>query len=252
MMLTEQPLLGPDEPGPYEIIRRNGRSELVLVCDHASNRVPAQLNNLGLDQQQLASHIGWDPGAALLARELSARLDAPLVLSNYSRLVIDCNRPPTQADSIPATSAGIGIPGNADISPQQAQARRQTLFEPYQAAISELLDSRGQQKTYFLSIHSFTPSLAGIDRPWTIGVCYRKDVAWAKRWLAGLRESISDPVGDNEPYRVGALTDYAIPVQGEGRGIPSIMLEVRQDTLLNSAAVSKWCEVIAQCWLKTL
>lgn len=99
-------LLGADDPKPFELVNSEGRSELVLFCDHASNRVPASLNNLGLSDEQLASHIGWDPGAALLARALSVRLDAPLLLSNYSRLVIDCNRHPTAADSIPTTSDG--------------------------------------------------------------------------------------------------------------------------------------------------
>lgn len=219
------------------------------MCDHASNRVPSRLANLGLSEQQLASHIGWDPGAALLARELSARLDAPLLLSNYSRLVIDCNRAPTRFDFIPVSSAGITIPGNASIASQEALQRRHTLFDPYQQAVGKLLDSRVGRKTLLLSIHSFTPSLNGLDRPWTIGVCYRNDVAWAKTWLAALRARVSDPVGDNEPYFIELESDYTIPVQGESRGIPSIMLEVRQDTLQDTSAAKRWSDIIAQSFL---
>ena len=115
-------LLGDDEPAPFELINEGGLGNLVLVCDHASNRVPARLANLGLTRLQLASHIGWDSGAAAVSRRLSARLDAPLVLSNYSRLVIDCNRWPAAVDSIPASSDGIVIPGNVALSEEDARA----------------------------------------------------------------------------------------------------------------------------------
>ena len=138
-------LLGADEPDPFELINPEGRSELVLFCDHAGNRVPACLNNLGLSDEQLASHIGWDPGAALLAKGLASLLDAPLLLSNYSRLVIDCNRHPTAADSIPAKSDGTVIPGNAALREEDAQLRRSSLFDPYHDAIRKLLDAEHSQ-----------------------------------------------------------------------------------------------------------
>ncbi len=238
-----------DEPDPFELVNPEGRSELVLFCDHASNRVPASLNNLGLSDEDLASHIGWDPGAALLAKALAARLDAPLLLSNYSRLVIDCNRPPTAADSIPTTSGGTHIPGNAELSEDDAQLRRSSLFDPYHDAIRQLLDARGTRSTRLLSIHSFTPTLAGIERPWSAGVCYRLDVDWAAQWLTALRESSTELVGDNEPYEIEQDIDYTLPVHGEERQLPSIMLEIRQDKLQDQNAVQRWSELIAQCWL---
>jgi predicted N-formylglutamate amidohydrolase len=248
-------LLGADEPAPFELINPEGRSELVLLCDHASNRVPACLKNLGLGDEQLASHIGWDPGAALLARSLSERLDAPLLLSNYSRLVIDCNRSPTAAASIPATSDGTVIPGNAALSAEDAQLRRSSLFDPYHHAISQLLDARNTRATRLLSIHSFTPSLSGFERPWSVGVCYRldasraaHDASWAAQWLAALRARLPEPVGDNQPYEIERHIDYTLPVHGEARQLAGIMLEIRQDKLPDQDAVQRWSELIDQCW----
>jgi len=245
-----------DEPGPFELINLEGRSELVLLCDHASNRVPASLNNLGLSDEQLTSHIGWDPGAAVLAKALAERLDAPLLLSNYSRLVIDCNRPPTAADSIPTTSDGTVIPGNAALSTEEAQLRRSSLFDPYHDAIAQLLDARDTRATRLLSIHSFTPSLAGFERPWSVGVCYRPDVdwaapdaRWAAQWLAALRARFTESVGDNQPYEIEQHIDYTLPFHGEARQLPGIMLEIRQDKLQDQDAVRRWSELISQCWL---
>ena len=242
-------LLREDEPDPFELINPEARSELVLLCDHASNRVPARLNSLGLGDEQLASHIGWDPGAALLAKALAARLDAPLLLSNYSRLVIDCNRHPTAAASIPATSDGTVIPGNTALSAEDAQLRRDRLFDPYHDAIDHFLDSRDKRATRLLSIHSFTPSLAGFDRPWPVGVCYRLDTSWAAQWLAALRARLMEPVGDNQPYEIEQDIDYTLPTHGEARKLPGIMLEFRQDTLQDQHAVQRWSELIAQCWI---
>ncbi|UCH48233.1 MAG: N-formylglutamate amidohydrolase [Betaproteobacteria bacterium] len=221
----------------------------MLLCDHASNRVPACLNNLGLSDEQLSSHIGWDPGAALLAKALAARLDAPLLLSNYSRLVIDCNRPPTAADSIPTIIDGTVIPGNAGLSADDAQLRRSSLFDPYHDAIRQLLDARDTRATRLLSIHSFTPSLAGVERPWSVGVCYRLDATWAAQWLATLRGSLTDSVGDNQPYEIELHIDYTLPVHSEARQLPGVMLEIRQDKLQDQDGVQRWSELTAQCWL---
>ena len=242
-------LQGKGEPEPFELINPKGSSELVLLCDHASNRVPACLNNLGLSDEQLASHISWDPGAALLAKALAARLDAPLLLSNYSRLVIDCNRPPSAADSIPATSDGAVIPGNAGLSAEDAQLRRSSLFDPYHYAIRQLLDARDTRANRLLSIHSFTPSLAGSERPWSVGVCYRIDATWAAQWLAALGARLTEPVGDNQPYEIEQHIDYTLPAHSEARQLPGIMLEIRQDKLQGQDAVQRWSELIAECWL---
>jgi len=244
-------ILEPSEPGPYEIVNALGTSEIMLVCDHASKRVPNQLNNLGLSTEQLNSHISWDSGAALVARKLSALLYAPLILSNYSRLIIDCNRAPDWADSIPASSAGIVIPGNQSITQEQVKARHDELFAPYQAAISKMLDSRSARKTILLNIHSFTPSLQGVARPWSIGVCYQQERELAKRWVAAFRKHSDELIGDNEPYRVETNFDYTIPVQAESRNIPGIMLEIRKDKIATETTAASWSKLIAKVCLES-
>lgn len=244
-------LLDSSEPGPFELIRPDGRSPIVLVCDHASNRIPASLNNLRLSTESLLSHIAWDPGAAGLARKLSAKLDAPLLLSNYSRLVIDCNRPPHHPQSIASDSAGIAVPGNIAISEHEAALRQRILFDPYQQAIARVLDRRSPGSCRLLSIHSFTPCLNGRDRPWSIGVCYRNEHTWAKAMLTALQLRIDDRVGDNEPYAVESGCDYTIPEQGEKRGMPSLMLELRQDKLAHEDELTLWCDIIAASCLNT-
>lgn len=243
-------LLGANEPGPFELIRPTGRSDIVLVCDHASNRIPERLHNLGLGQDAIDSHIAWDIGAAELARQLSSRLDATLILSNYSRLVIDCNRAPGSAESIVARSAGVMVPGNIHIDKQEAARRRHTLFEPYQMAIASILSRRDPNSARLLSIHSFTPVLDGVGRPWSIGVCYEQSHDWARQMLTGLRTRLHAEdglVGDNQPYDVDSDIDYTLPRQGQKSGIACLMLELRQDKLADTAMVKHWSDVIAGC-----
>lgn len=241
-------LLTLTEPPAFELINANGCSSVLLVCDHASNRVPQSLNQLGLEAAQLNSHIAWDPGAAQVAREMSVVLDAPLFVSNYSRLVIDCNRPPGRNDSIPAQSAGIVIPANANISAADALLRYQALFEPYQSAIGKFLDDRLPEIERLISVHSFAPELHGNKRPWWVGVCYRLDVDLAKHLRIALSNSIDGQVGDNRPYRIETDVDYTVPVQGESRGISSIMLEIRQDKIRTSALAIEWGKTLAHAW----
>ena len=220
-------LLASSEPPAFEIVNPDGDSSAVLVCDHASNRVPARLGGLGLYPHQLADHIGWDPGAAEVARRLSVRLDAPLILSGYSRLVIDCNRPPRSEESIPEQSADVPVPGNCGLAPEHRSDRIDALFQPYHQAIDRLLDSRTQRPSIFLSIHSFTPALHGRQRPWQIGVSHWRDDRLATLMIRALSQCGDLVVGDNQPYPIDEFTDYTIPVHGEGRGLPSITLEIR-------------------------
>ena len=245
---TTLPLLYSDELAAVEIINAAGSSSAVLVCDHASNRVPQRLSMLGLDEDQLADHIGWDPGAADVARHLSADLDAPLVLSGYSRLVIDCNRPLCSAESIPEQSAGVTIPGNQRLSSEERAIRINALFRPYHGTIGRLLDARSQRPTLLLNIHSFTPILNGSSRPWHIGVSYGHNRELAVLMRVALAHSGDFTVGDNEPYPVEDEIDYTIPTHGEGRGLPSVMIEIRQDMILTSANAAAWAARLAEAY----
>lgn len=243
-------MLRPHEPPPFEVVRPDARSRLVLVCDHASNRVPESLESLGLPAAELETHIGWDIGAAAVARHLSALLDAPLVLSGYSRLVIDCNRPTHVPTSIPTTSGGVAIPGNEGLDGAARDARIRALFLPYHAAITALLDARtsGLGAPVLLSIHSFTPELFGRKRPWNIGLLYGKETRLAHAFLDRLKRDPALSVGDNEPYRVSPETDYTIPVHGEARGILHTALEIRQDGVADAEGARAWAGRIASIY----
>jgi predicted N-formylglutamate amidohydrolase len=246
--VTTLPLLGPDEPPAVEMVNADGSSSAVLVCDHASNRVPERLGNLDLDPVQLTDHIGWDPGAADVAHALSARLDAPLVLSGYSRLVIDCNRPLRSAESIVKESSGVPVPRNRGLSPAERESRINALFRPYHDAIDELLDRRSQRPSLLLSIHSFTPVLNGRPRPWQIGISYGHKRELAALLLGVLGRSENFLVGDNKPYPIDDDIDYTIPAHGEGRGLPSAMIEIRQDGIRTAEGAAFWADRLVQAY----
>ena len=245
---TTMSFLEPDEPSPVEIVNADGTGSAVFVCDHASNRVPRRLGTLGLDAAQLADHIAWDPGAADVARRLSAHLDAPLVLSGYSRLVIDCNRPLRNAESIAEQSAGVPIPGNRGLCSKEREIRINALFRPYHGAIGRLLDSRTKRPSLLLSIHSFTPLLNGRTRPWHISVSYGRDRRLAALMLGALAHSGDFTVGDNKPYPIEDDVDYTIPVHGEGRALPSVMIEIRQDGIRAAADAAAWAARLADAY----
>jgi len=241
-------LLGLDEPPPVETINADGRGSAVLVCDHASNRVPERLGTLGLAPDLLADHIGWDPGAADVARRLAAHLDSPLVLSGYSRLVIDCNRPLGHGESIAERSAGVSIPGNLGLSPLERSIRIDALFRPYHDAIAGLLDRRSHRPTLLISVHSFTPVLNGQLRPWHIGVSYWLDPWFAALLLGALRHTGAFTIGDNEPYPIENGIDYTIPRHCEGRGLPSVMIELRQDQIRTALRATTWAGRLATAY----
>lgn len=238
------------EPPPFEIVNPGARSRVVLTCDHASNRLPEALGTLGISAADLGSHIGWDIGAAAVARRLSELLDATLVLSGYSRLVIDCNRPPRVGTAIPAVSGGVRIPGNEGLDADAREARRRAFHAPYHGAISAVLDERTRAfgasgGPVLLSIHSFTPELYGQKRPWPISLLYGSDARLAHRFLEALRRDPALLVGDNEPYRVTEDTDYTVPVHGIARGILHTAFEIRQDGVGTAEGAAAWAERIA-------
>jgi predicted N-formylglutamate amidohydrolase len=241
-------LLRHDEPPALETINPHGSGNAVLLCDHASNRVPEDLANLGLEAHQLADHIAWDPGAADVARHLAAELDFPLLLSGYSRLVIDCNRAPDHPQSIPERSAGVTIPGNLGLSSFERSTRIEALFRPYHAAIAALLRRRAHRATLLISIHSFTPVLNGQWRPWQVGVSHWRDPRLAAPLLRALASKGDIRVGDNAPYPIEEDIDYTIPVHGEGCGLLSVMIEIRQDQIRTSEGVCAWAERLAAAY----
>jgi predicted N-formylglutamate amidohydrolase len=239
-------LLAPDEPAAAIDYRATGASPFLLVCDHAGRRIPRSLHNLGLAPSDLARHIAWDIGIAGVGRALADRLDACLIMQPYSRLVIDCNRPPGGATSIAPISDGTPIVGNENLSGHDAALRLRDIFTPYHRTIADALDARAKarRQTILISLHSFTPVFAGFARPWQAGVLYHRYGALAEA-LRALFAPGDLVVGDNEPYDVTDDTDYTIPVHGEQRGIPHVAIEIRQDLIAEEAGQRQWAERLA-------
>lgn len=240
-------LLGDADPPPFTVQRAQGTSAYVLTCDHAGRRLPLKLGGLGLGESDLETHVAWDIGAAGLARRLADALDAFLILSTYSRLVIDCNRPPGSDDSIIARSERTEIPGNRNVSTAEADARARALFHPYHDRIRAELDARRDRKqpAVLLALHSFTPVYLGFERPWHAGLLYGRDSRLARVLLELLRAQYGLNIGDNQPYAVSDWTDYSIPVHGEGRGIPHAGLEIRQDLIADADGQADWATRLA-------
>jgi predicted N-formylglutamate amidohydrolase len=248
MTPATEALLAPDEPAAVIEYRPAGASPFLLVCDHAGRRIPRRLQNLGLGEADLACHIGWDIGIAGLARHLADRLDAALIMQPYSRLVIDCNRPPGSATSIAPMSEATRIAGNENLSALEAALRLREIFMPYHSTIARHLDARAHARrpTILISLHSFTPVYAGVARPWHAGVLYNRDNRLAAALLDLLRASGELVFGDNEPYSVTDDTDYTIPVHGEQRGLPHVAIEIRQDLIGEEPGQQEWGDRLAQ------
>ena len=240
-------LLAQDEPPAADWLREDSASNLVLVCDHAGRLLPRALGTLGLSEHELQSHVAWDIGAAGVATRLSERLETSLLLQTYSRLAIDCNRPPEAADSVTPSSEWGEVRGNLDLSAAQREARRQAIFDPYHAALTALLDRRREARrpTLLVALHSFTPSFRGVARPWHIGLMHRRDAQTAKTLLALLRRDDRLVVGDNEPYPIEDGSDYTLPLHGEVRGIAHIGIEIRQDLIADEAGQKTWAGRLA-------
>jgi predicted N-formylglutamate amidohydrolase len=240
-------LTGEDVPPVHEH-NASGRSPFLFTCDHYGRRIPRLLGDLGLPESELTRHIAWDIGIAGVAEALSRQLDAHLVAQRYSRLVIDSNRPPHMANSIPLISEATTIPGNEGLTRETAEVRRQAIFDPYHRRIDEIIDQRlhAGLPIVLVSLHSFTPVYAGIARPWHIGTLYHRDTALPPRVLKLLRAEADLVVGDNEPYAVSDETDYTIPVHGELRGLMSTGIEIRQDLISDRAGEKSWADRLAR------
>ncbi|MFI4891482.1 MAG: N-formylglutamate amidohydrolase [Steroidobacterales bacterium] len=241
-------LLSPDEPPAVFEEGLSRRSRFLIAVDHASARLPRRLGDLGLPAGELQRHIAWDIGALGVARRVAEALDAPLIAQNYSRLVIDCNRDPGVASSIPTDSEHVEIPGNKGLSAGEIEARRNEIFWPYHRRLKELLDERKAtgRATILVAQHSMTDVYKGVTRPMHAAVLYNRDRRFAALVLDELRREKNLIVADNEPYFVSDATDYTIPVHAEARGLPHVELEIRQDLIATEAGQREWAARIGE------
>jgi predicted N-formylglutamate amidohydrolase len=241
-------LLEPDEPEPVSLQNETGSSVFFLTCDHAGRAFPRRLGTLGLPQSEAGRHIAWDIGIGGVGRELSRLLDAAVILQTYSRLVVDCNRDPEVASSIPEISETTEIPGNRGLDEAERKLRVETIFRPYHNAIAAALDRReaAGRASVLVALHSFTPVFKGISRPWHAAVLFNRDPRLAHPLAELLRAEGDLIVGENEPYRVSDLTDYTVPVHGERRGLLHVEIEIRQDLIADAAGQRAWARRLAR------
>ncbi|MEX3017928.1 N-formylglutamate amidohydrolase [Gymnodinialimonas hymeniacidonis] len=204
--------------------------DFVLVCEHASARIPDSLDQLGLSSKARLSHAAWDIGAADIAVSLATRLNAPLVMGDVSRLVYDCNRPLDAPDCIPAQSEVFAVPGNASLNADQRQTRHQLVHEPFHAAISQLLDGAGLD-TVLVTIHSFTPVYNGQRRNVDIGYLCDQDDRMALAALRAEAKAAKHRAALNAPYSASDGVTHTLQLHGEARGLANVMVEVRNDLI---------------------
>lgn len=231
---------------PVRIVNESGRTPVVLTCEHGGREVPRSLGDLGIAPAEMDRHIAYDIGAAELALAISERLDAPLVLQSYSRLVIDCNRPLHAPDCIPHVSDGTHIPANHDLTQADRGARYDAIHEPFHDVVADLIDRRGAGAAMLLAVHSFTPVLAGAPRRCHAGLLFNRDPRASHLMMAALEAAETGlTIAFNEPYSVDDLTDYTIPFHGERRGIPHGLVEIRNDQLADADGHHRWADLIA-------
>ena len=229
------------------IERAEAPSPVVLVCDHASNHLPARYGLLGLRADDLFKHSAWDPGALAISRRLSALMDAPLVYGCISRLVLDVNRDLLDVDSIVETADGAIVLGNLGLSAGERERRAAEIYAPYHAAVEDLLAKRAQRgrRSALVGIHSFVPSLQGAVRPWHCGVIFASDSRLGEALVKGLQEEDGLVVGVNQPYAPSDRVYHTMSRHGEDYGIPAVMIEVRNDLVSNDDGQRAWAMRLA-------
>jgi predicted N-formylglutamate amidohydrolase len=233
---------------PVEVVRPDGESSLILLCDHASNAIPHELDSLGLDPADLRRHIAYDVGARGLTLALSDLFEAPALLARFSRLVVDPNRGEDDPTLIMRVYDGSVIPGNRALDERERERRLATYHRPYHAAVSAAIHrSLGQGTTpRLVSIHSFTPQLRGrAPRPWHVGVLWDRDDRIAAPLIEALRADDELVIGDNEPYS-GRLEGDCLWRHGTSRGLPHVLIEVRNDLIADMEGQQAWAALLGR------
>jgi predicted N-formylglutamate amidohydrolase len=224
-----------------------GRSPILLICEHASNHLPVRYGTLGLGPAELESHIAWDPGALGVAKELSRLLDAPLIHATVSRLVLDLNREPSAPDAIWTLSERTTIPGNLDLDETERAYRVREVYDAFHDKVDAFADSRktSGQLSAVVSIHSFTPVYRDVPRPWHIGLIYDRDERYARSVEAGLKTDPALVVGMNEPYSPADRVFHTLERHAERRGLAPLMIEIRNDLIRTQDGQASWANRLA-------
>ncbi len=245
-MPSTEPLLQATDGPAVQTINAAGTSDIVLVCEHASNRIPAALNGLGLSEAALTSHAAWDPGAQSIALLLSKSLDAVLVSAGFSRLVYDLNRPPEHPDAMRAVSEIYEIPGNMHLSAQDRNARTASLYTPFHNEVDRIVHRyQAEGRTPVLvTIHTFTPVYLGKTRAVELGILHDTDTQLADQILAAA-PAITDLVTRrNEPYGPDDGVTHSLQMHALPHGLLNVMLEIRNDLVTTAEQQTRVAQII--------
>ena len=248
MAQSPERLLGEDDPAPVRVLRPRGRSDFFLTADHAGRAIPQRLGNLGLPDSELRRHIAWDIGIAGVTEMLAQALDATAVLQAYSRLVIDCNRNPGWASSIPQVSELTAIPGNETISPAEREARRREIFSALSRAYRRAARPPRRRRAAHRADRDaqLHPSVQERDPHRRYRGSLQPRCALAQILLDLLRAERDLSIGDNAPYAITDTSDYTVPTHGEARGLPHVEIEIRQDLIGGVAGQAAWASRLAR------
>ncbi|WP_092429668.1 N-formylglutamate amidohydrolase [Alloyangia pacifica] len=216
-----------------------GRGPALLLCEHASNRIPARYGGLGLHDEDRRSHAAWDPGALALAQRLAEALDAPLVSGTVSRLVYDLNRPPEAASAMPTKTETVDVPGNIGLSDAERAQRTRDIYDPFCAAVTGTVVTRKTLGTPFalITVHSFTPSWFGIQREVEIGILHDEDSHLADFMLEEATRLPGRRIARNDPYGPEDGVTHSLKLHGIANGLPNVMIEVRNDLLADETGI---------------
>jgi predicted N-formylglutamate amidohydrolase len=236
-VLTELKVLSEAEGSCVSIERRDGKSALLIICEHASRTLPERYGDLGLSKDARESHIAWDPGALAVARGISAALDATLVSQRFSRLIYDCNRPPEAPGAMPEKSEIYPIPGNQNLGAEERKARTEALYIPFHDAVRGLIEERKArgQETVVVTIHSFTPVFNGKPRAVELGILHDADSRLADKMLTAAADAPLYKTERNEPYGPADGVTHTLILHGVSNGFRNVMIEVRNDLINDDA-----------------
>ena len=247
-------LLTSQDLNPVEIIPATTPSPVLLVCDHAGDQIPLNLQENSLSSEDMARHIAVDINAELVARVIAAELNSTLVIQRYSRLVVDVNRPESSSELMPQFSDGTLIPFNQNISASERKARLDQIYFPYHNRIHELLDERRNSPSALVAIHSYTPRLSNGDiRDWHIDLMSRTSMKFVHSLQNKIQTALPDlNVGISQVFQMHDKRDYTLPHHGESRNISNASIEIRNDMLASKEDIDGWGKLLAACLLAAL
>ena len=250
-------LLDANDPPAFSQFRSEGKKSLLFTSDHNGCVIPRKLNNLDIPDHELRRHVAYDIGIDAVAHYLSARFDAPLITSNYSRLVVDCNRRPGTQGSMPAISDKTIVAGNKNIKKEARRLREEEIFYPYHSAIKKQIEKQrqelgGKNGLILIALHSFTPVIEAKFRPWHIGILWKDDDSLARPIINALKADRNLCIGDNQPYSGNNPAGYTFEEHVPEYDLRSFAVEFRQDLIEFQSGAECWAEVFASSLEKML